>query len=212
MLPLTLLIFGALFAYTYNAATTKLGEKPSGDLPGSMWTRKLIVQESWHKARDAGPFGYGLRADLQDTEASDDDRFDLKSVDNTYMNFTLTHGWIYTALWISIGIFFSFRMTRGFNAVTHPGQIFPPGGVDRDRAGVDGFDVHRMGGRALHRHLGDHAGARQHAHRWRAGSPPEHRPAAARLRSGPPGRRFVSIPPATDDADHAAMKENRKEK
>jgi hypothetical protein len=124
VLPLTLLIFGALFAYTYNAATTKLGEKPSGDLPGSMWTRKLIVQESWHKARDAGPFGYGLRADLQENEG-DDDRFDLKSVDNTYMNYTLTHGWVYTALWISIGVFFSFRMTRAFNAITHPSQIFP---------------------------------------------------------------------------------------
>jgi hypothetical protein len=27
--------------------------------------------------------------------------FDLKSVDNSYMQFTLTHGYVYTTLWIS---------------------------------------------------------------------------------------------------------------
>jgi hypothetical protein len=124
VLPLALLVMLALFAYTYNAATTKLGDKPAGDLPGSQWTRKLIIQECWAKAKDAGPFGYGIRADLADPD-SGDTSFDLKSVDNSYMQFTLTHGWVYTALWISIGIFFAFRMTRAFNAIQHPSQVFP---------------------------------------------------------------------------------------
>jgi len=124
VLPLTLLVMFALFAYTYNAATTKLGDKPDGDLPGSMWTRKKIIQQSWAKAQGAGPFGYGLRPDLTDEDGGENS-FDLISVDNSYMQFTLTHGYVYTTLWISIAVFFSYRMTRAFNAIRHPSQVFP---------------------------------------------------------------------------------------
>jgi hypothetical protein len=122
ILPMTLLMIAAIGGWTYHVATEPLGEKPDSEAGGSYWTRKEIVHESWQKAKIAGPFGLGIRADFTD---EDDNSFDLKSVDNSYMQFTLTHGYVYTALWISIAIFFSWRMTTAFAAVTHPSQVFP---------------------------------------------------------------------------------------
>ncbi len=126
VLPLTLVVMGLLMGYTWHAITTPLGEKPTTDLGGSQYTRKMIMQQCWAKATvpGTGPFGYGLRADLYDADAGEAS-FDLKSVDNTYMQFLLTHGYVYVSLWISIAVFFSFRMTRAFNAVRHPSQVFP---------------------------------------------------------------------------------------
>jgi hypothetical protein len=124
VLPLTLLGITAIFAVTYHVATSPLGEKPASEAGGSLWTRKQIIHESWAKARFAGPFGYGIRADFTDQDNTDDN-FDLKSVDNSYMQFTLTHGYVYTILWISIAVFFSWRMTLAFIHIRHPSQVFP---------------------------------------------------------------------------------------
>ena len=120
VLPLTLVVFAGIFAFTYYVAHEKLGPKPDGDLPGSLYTRKMIIVQSWKEAVKAGPFGYGRILDF-----SDDPDFDLASVDNSYLQFAMTRGWVYTALWISIGFFFAIRMTAAFNHATHPSQIFP---------------------------------------------------------------------------------------
>jgi hypothetical protein len=122
VLPLTLVVVAAMFYLTYHVANTPLGDKPASEAGGSLWTRKMIIQESWAKARNAGPFGFGIRPDFTN---DDDTDFDLKSVDNSYMQFTLTHGYVYTILWISIGVFFSWRVTLAFLAVRHRSQIFP---------------------------------------------------------------------------------------
>ena len=122
ILPMTLLVIAVIGAWTFHVATEPLGDKPDGEAAGSLWTRKEIIHESWQKARLAGPFGLGIRPDFSDDDDSD---FDLKSVDNSYMQFTLTHGYVYTVLWISIAVFFSWRMTTAFGAVTHRSQIFP---------------------------------------------------------------------------------------
>jgi hypothetical protein len=122
ILPMTLVVIALIGGWTIHVATEPLGEKPDGEAAGSLWTRKEIVHESWQKAKIAGPFGLGIRADFTD---DDDNSFDLKSVDNSYMQFTLTHGYVYVTLWISIAIFFSWRMTTAFAAVTNPSQIFP---------------------------------------------------------------------------------------
>ncbi len=120
VLPLTLTVFGSIFAFTYHVAHEPLGPKPDGDLPGSLYTRKMIIVQSWKEAAKAGPFGFGRILDF-----SNDADFDLASVDNSYLQFAMTRGWVYTALWISIGIFFSIRMTSAFNCVTHSSQVFP---------------------------------------------------------------------------------------
>jgi hypothetical protein len=118
--PLTMLVIAVMFFITYHVATKPLGAKPDGEAAGSLYTREMIVKECWYKSASAGFFGLGIRPDL-----GGDEDFDLKSVDNTYMQFTLTHGYVYVTLWISIAVFFSWRMTRAFGAVTHPSQIFP---------------------------------------------------------------------------------------
>jgi hypothetical protein len=120
LLPLTLLVIVVMAGFTIHVATQPLGEKPDSEAGGSLWTREMIIHESWQKAQYAGPFGLGIRPDF-----SDDPDFDLKSVDNSYMQFTLTHGYVYTILWTSIAIFFAGRMTIAFNRVTHPSQVFP---------------------------------------------------------------------------------------
>jgi hypothetical protein len=120
LLPLVIVVSIGLAGFTYYVATSPLGEKPSDEAGGSYWTRKMIIVESWQKAQFAGPFGLGLRPDF-----SDDEEFDLKSVDNSYMQFTLTRGYVFTILWSSIAIFFAWRMTNAFKDVTHPSQIFP---------------------------------------------------------------------------------------
>jgi len=121
VLPATIAVFIAGFAYTAHAATTDLGVKGDTQLEGSFYTRNKIIQESWKLASTAGPFGYGLRADFS---AVDED-FDLLSVDNTYMQFAMTRGWVYTALWCSLGILFAWRVGRAFGRVTDPAQLFP---------------------------------------------------------------------------------------
>ncbi len=118
--PITLLAVSGLFTYTYLMATLPLGDKPEGELPGSMWTRRLIISESWKKAVTAGPFGYGIRPSFPD-----DEDFDLKSIDNSYMQFTVTHGWVYTMLWTSIGLCFAWRVTGAFRRITYPSQVLP---------------------------------------------------------------------------------------
>ncbi len=122
VLPITLVAITVIAGWTYHVATEPLGEKPGTEAGGSLWTRKQIIHESWQKASIAGPFGLGIRPDFSQ---DDDSNFDLKSVDNTYMHFTLSHGYVYTALWISIAIFFSLRMSVAFSRVTHPSQVFP---------------------------------------------------------------------------------------
>ncbi len=120
LFPLTLIGFVAGFLYTAHVATQPLGEKGSTDFEGSLYTRRMIIHQSWGIAATAGPFGHGLRADF-----SNEADFDLVSVDNSYMQFTMTRGWVYTVLWICIGLTFAWRMGRAFAAVTNPEQVFP---------------------------------------------------------------------------------------
>ncbi len=121
LLPLTLAVIAVIFTFTYSVAHSKIGPKPDSDLGGSLWTRKQIISQSWQKAASAGAFGFGRNLSSGDAE----DEYDLKSVDNSYMLFTMSRGWVYTTLWLSIAVFFSVRMTRAFNAATSPSQIFP---------------------------------------------------------------------------------------
>lgn len=118
---ITLVIVGGMFTYTYHTAHTPLGDKPDDPLAASLYIRRMIIVESWNKSLHAGPFGWGrnLYADTTDED------FELASVDNTYMQFTMTRGWVYTTLWISIAVFFSLRMTLAFGRVNHRSQIFP---------------------------------------------------------------------------------------
>jgi hypothetical protein len=121
LLPITLLIIGTIFTYTYHTAHTPLGEKPDDELAASLYIRRLIIIESWNKSLHAGPFGWGRTL----FEDNTDEDFELASVDNSYMQFTMTRGWVYTSLWISIAVFFSLRMTLAFMRVNHRSQVFP---------------------------------------------------------------------------------------
>lgn len=154
VLPLTLLAITVLGGYTYHVAKTPLGEKPDTEAGGSLYTRKQIIQESWEKASSDKPFGLGIRPDF----TTSDDNFDLKSVDNSYMQFTLTHGWVYTALWISIAVFFAFRVTMGFRAVRHPSQVFPLAVCTATVLGLM-VSMYTVWAGAVHRGVGDNAGA-----------------------------------------------------
>lgn len=121
VLPITLTVIAGMFAYTYHTAHSPLGEKPEDGIEASLYIRKLIIFESWKKSLHAGPFGWGRNLYADNT----DEDFELASVDNTYMQFTMTRGWVYTTLWISIAVFFSLRMTLAFIRTTHPSQVFP---------------------------------------------------------------------------------------
>ena len=37
----------------------------------------------------------------------------------------MTRGWVYTALWLSLGVVFSWRVGRAFGRVTNRDQVFP---------------------------------------------------------------------------------------
>jgi hypothetical protein len=113
-------IAAGLFIFTYTVAHEPLGLKPEGQLPGSLYTRKLIISQSWKIAVNAGPFGNGLLADYSDVEG-----FELASVDNSYMQFTMNRGWVYTALWSSICLAVALQMTKAFLSVRHKSQVFP---------------------------------------------------------------------------------------
>jgi hypothetical protein len=117
--PLVVLGGMVLFTFTYQAAHVKLGEKPEGELEGSYWTRKLIITQSWKIAEKSGPFGFGLEAKF------DDEDFDLSSVDNSYMLFAMTRGWVFVLLWCLIAPVFALRMGMAFRHITHPSQVFP---------------------------------------------------------------------------------------
>lgn len=118
VVPLVLIVVTGVTIFTYNVAHEPLGTKQAGDLNGSYYTRRLIVVESWRRAETAGAFGYGPKIPRGDG-------FDLTSVDNSYMLFTMTRGYVYTILWIMLGVTFAIRTTRGFLHVTHRSQVFP---------------------------------------------------------------------------------------
>jgi hypothetical protein len=120
LLPGVAAVAGGLFMFTYTVAHEPLGLKPEGEMAGSLYTRKLIISESWKIAVNAGPFGNGLLADYSDVEG-----FDLASVDNSYMQFTMNRGWVYTGLWSSICLVVAVRMTKAFLSVRNKSQIFP---------------------------------------------------------------------------------------
>jgi hypothetical protein len=138
-----------LFSYTYMTAKAPLGDKPDDQFGGSMWTRHEIIAESWKKAEAAGPFGFGIRP--QFAEDSDLARLGLhRAVDFDRAVFRLASGQCVPPYYASFA---------GVSA----------GCLDRHRAGVDGFNVHRLGRRAVHGDLGDHDRACQHADRQRHG-------------------------------------------
>lgn len=125
LVPGVLLAIAAGALVTYQIAQQPLGERPSGELEGSAYIRRMIVKETWHKAVEAGPFGFGLEHDFRKDNNDDGEKFDLGSIDNTYMQFAMTRGWVYTGLWLSIAVFFAGRMTIAFARATHPSQLFP---------------------------------------------------------------------------------------
>ncbi len=121
VLPMTLSAIVAGFGYTvYMAHAVINTDVADNGVQASLETRKVIIHQSWAKAVTAGPFGYGLRADF-----SDDDDWGLTSVDNSYMQFTLTRGWVYTGLWLMIAVTFSYRVQSAFKASTDRSQVFP---------------------------------------------------------------------------------------
>jgi hypothetical protein len=124
LLPGTLAIIALLFSYTYVMAKAPLvdrADKAAGNgIEASLETRQLIIREGWAKSVEAGPFGFGLRADF-----SSDTDFDLASVDNSYLQFTMTRGWVYTLLWVLIGVSFAARATVAFKHLSDPSQAFP---------------------------------------------------------------------------------------
>lgn len=123
ILPLTLAIAGGLCAFTFWAALLPLGPKPESELGGSLYTRKVIMHESWPVAKAAGWFGLGRQPDFERLPEADE--FSLASVDNSYMQFVMTRGWLFLTMWTSIGFIFAWRATRAFLVVRTPGQVFP---------------------------------------------------------------------------------------
>ena len=63
--PGTILIAVALFSYTYHEAHTVLGDKPEGELPGSVYTRHMIIIESWKKAEAGRAVRAGDSTDIR---------------------------------------------------------------------------------------------------------------------------------------------------
>ena len=41
------------------------------------------------------------------------------------MQFSVSHGYVYTTLWSSIGLFFAWRVGAAFRKIMHPSQVFP---------------------------------------------------------------------------------------
>ena len=125
VVPMTLAVIAGLAGYSAYLIATPLADAVEStadrsQLEGSAETRKLILHQSWPLARTAGWFGWGLQMDFDDVEG-----FDLASVDNSYMQFTMTRGWVYTALWVGIGLTFALRVQRAFRLVTDRPQAFP---------------------------------------------------------------------------------------
>ncbi len=126
ILPITLAAIVGGFSYTYYVAVTTSPEDrraaagTDSAFEGSRAMRNEIIRQSWPVAASSGAFGRGLHPEFLDI-----DNFDLVSVDNTYMYFTMTRGWVYTALWLSIGVLFAGRASRAFRRVTDPSQVLP---------------------------------------------------------------------------------------
>jgi hypothetical protein len=128
VLPATL--FGIVFlsGYTWHVATTTQagdivihGEGVAeGALDASSNIRKEIIRQCWPIAWSSGPFGLGLHAEFLNI-----DGFDLASVDNSYLYFMMTRGWVYTALWIVVAPLFAWRAGRALQRTADRGQLFP---------------------------------------------------------------------------------------
>lgn len=83
----------------------------------SLWTRTLIVQESWGLVSRAGPWGLGKTITTADIT--------LESVDNAYLLHAMRNGWVYLTLWLLIPVGVGMRANRVFRRWNNWPQIFP---------------------------------------------------------------------------------------
>jgi hypothetical protein len=116
--PAAIAVVAIMLAFTVRTATTPLGPKPDdGTLAASYYTRQLIIRNSWDMATTAGPFGHGKRIDKS--------QLDLESVDNAYLLYALTRGWVYVGLWIALPVTASFVGTRALSKCRNDRERFP---------------------------------------------------------------------------------------
>lgn len=101
---------------TSSIALAPLPPKPADNtLAASLWTRRLIIQNSWEMAMSAGPLGHGKTIKKSD--------INLDSVDNTYVLFAMTRGWIYIGLWIGLVVAVAVRVSKAYRAAVSYQQI-----------------------------------------------------------------------------------------
>jgi hypothetical protein len=116
LVPMMLAGVAVGFLLTASIALSPLGEKPiEGHFMGSWWTRQLIIKNSWDMVSTAGPLGHGRIIPKW--------KINLDSVDNTYMLFGMTRGWIYLALWLGLGVALAMRVSKAYRACVSRTQV-----------------------------------------------------------------------------------------
>jgi hypothetical protein len=83
----------------------------------SLWIRASIMQNSWPFASTAGAFGYGKT--IKHSELN------LDSVDNGYLLFTMTRGWVFLTLFLSLPLMLALRASWLYGRTQLPQHRLP---------------------------------------------------------------------------------------
>lgn len=102
VVPVLAVMAIGMVLFTAHALNVTLGEKPVDDPAGaSQWIRLKIIQDSWPNCSTAGWVGYGSKLDTTN--------IGVGSVDNAYLLFIMSEGWIALVGWIILAFILAFR-------------------------------------------------------------------------------------------------------
>ncbi|MGF1635107.1 MAG: hypothetical protein ACFCVE_14745 [Phycisphaerae bacterium] len=96
------------------------GPRPGPDTPAleaSLWMRTVIVQNAWGVAEDAGLFGFG--------NLISKDQLNLDSVDNSYLLFLMTRGWVFIVLILTLPVMLAWSGARALARARQASERIP---------------------------------------------------------------------------------------
>jgi hypothetical protein len=107
------------FVMAHHLNNMQLGEREDvgQTISDSLQVRALIMQNAWPFASTSGLFGWGKT--IRHSELN------LDSVDNGYLLFTMSKGWVYLGLFLMLPLWLAVRVSKVYGRTRLPQHRFP---------------------------------------------------------------------------------------
>jgi len=120
LLVVPMVVGGIVMLYAFTVAIVPTDVKIDDNAPEyvrSYEVRKLIVKNSWNLVSTAGLWGHGANIPK--------DELNLDSVDNAYLVFAMTRGWVYLGLFLLMIVWVAHRVKQAMARCRSNGERMP---------------------------------------------------------------------------------------